>query len=114
MGGPYWMYDHATQADYAEPPADDWTAEERLRAQLMAEEIKSLRGRGPIQVKVDQFAAFQLVGVLQLAWRHPQLSDMQRETIEDFGRQLQAAFDGSAVPQLALTLEQGWHREYDR
>ena len=92
----------------------EWTPEERLRAQLMAEEIKKLRGRGPIRVDIDQFAAFQLVGVLQLSWRHPGLSDEQRSTIEDFGRQLQRAFDGPDTPQLALTLEQGWHREYDR
>ena len=94
--------------------ATDWTTEERLRAQLMAEEIKGLRGRGPITVKVDQFAAFILVGLLQLSWRHPGLSDEQRKTVKDFGHQLQRAFDGADTPQLALTLEQGWHREFDR
>jgi len=88
--------------------------EEDLRAQLMATEIRNIRGRGPIEVKVDQFAAFQLVGVLQLAWRHPGLSDDMRDTIEQFGRGLQRAFDGPDTPQLALTLEQGWHREFDR
>jgi hypothetical protein len=92
----------------------DWTTEETLRAQLMAEEIKSLRGRGPIHVEVDQLAAFQLIGVLQLAWRHPGLSDELRQTIEEFGRGLQRAYDGPETPQLALTIEQGWHREFDR
>lgn len=92
----------------------DWTTEERLRVQLMAKEIEGLRSRGPITLKVDQFAAFQLVGLLQLAWRHPGLSTVQRTTLEEFGRQLQRAFDGPDTPQLALTLEQGWHREFDR
>jgi hypothetical protein len=91
-----------------------WTTEERLRAQLMAEEIKGLRGRGPITVEVDQFAAFQLIGALQLAWRHPGLSVEQCNTIEQFGRGLQRAYEGPDTPQLALTLEQGWNREFDR
>ena len=90
------------------------TTEEWLRAQLMAEEIKGLRGRGPITVKIDHFAAFQLIGVLQLVWRHPGLSDELRTMVDEFGHGLQRAFDGPDTPQLALTLEQGWHREFDR
>lgn len=90
------------------------TTEEQMRARLMAAEIEGLRGRGPIRVKVDQFAGFQLIGALQLAWRHPGLSENQRITIEEFGRGLQRAYDGPDTPQLALTLEQGWHREFDR
>lgn len=85
-----------------------------VRAQLMAQEIKLLRTRGPIEVHVEQFAAFQLIASLQLAWRHPNLSDSMRTTIYEFGRQLQVAFDGPDTPQIALTLEQGWRREYDR
>ena len=88
--------------------------EDALRSQLMAEEIKRLRGRGPISVQVDQFAAFQLVACLQFAWRNPALSDSMRQTIESFGRQLQNAFSEADTPQIALTLEQGWHDEYDR
>jgi hypothetical protein len=80
----------------------------------MAEELKRLRQRGPIPVEIDQFAGFQLIGALQLAWRHPDLSDMQRKTIESFGRGLQSFYDTPLTPQLALTLEQGWHREFDR
>lgn len=94
--------------------SSEWSTEEMLRAQLMAEEIKRLYRRGSIRVDVDQFVAFQLVGALQLAWRHPGLSDTQRTTIENFGRGLQAAFVGPDTPQLALTLEQGWRPEYDR
>jgi hypothetical protein len=90
------------------------TVEDRVRAMLMSKELLLLRGRGPIALEVDQFAAFQLIGSLQLAWRHPGLSPSLRSTIEDFGRQLQRAFDGPDTPQLALTLEQGWHAEYDR
>jgi hypothetical protein len=91
----------------------EWTTEETLRAQLMAEEIKVLRERGPICIEVYPFIAFRLIGMLQLAWRHPGLSDDQRDAAEVFARGLQVAFDGPDTPQLALTLEQGWHREYD-
>ena len=76
--------------------------------------MKRLRGRGPIHLQVDQFAAFQLVGVLQFAWRNPALSESMRQTIESLGRKLQGAFSEADTPQIALTLEQGWHREYDR
>jgi hypothetical protein len=88
--------------------------EDNLRAQLMAKELEGLRDRGPINLKVDQFAAFQLIGCLQLAWRHPQLDDHMRRTIEKLGREMQKAFSGPDTPQIALTLEQGWQREYDR
>lgn len=88
--------------------------EDNVRAAMMAEEIKRVRTRGPIDLQIDQFAAFQLVAALQLAWTHPALSHSMRQTIENFGRQLQAAFDEDDTPQLALTPEQGWHRQYDR
>jgi len=84
------------------------------RAVEMAEEIVRLRGLGPITVKIDAFDGFVLVACLQLAWRHPGLSDQQRKTIEDFGRGLQRAYNSFEVPQIALTLEQGWRREFDR
>ena len=90
------------------------TTEDTLRAQLMAAEILNLRGRGPIRVEIEQFAAFQLIGALQLAWRNPGLSDNLSNTIESFGRGLGQAFEGPDTPQLAITLEQGWHREFDR
>ena len=90
------------------------TTEDSVRAAIMAEELKRLRDLGPVHVQVDPFDAFVLIAALQLAWRHPELSDRQRSTIERFGRGLQAAFKDYDVPQIALTLEQGWRREYDR
>jgi len=90
------------------------SVEEQVRAMLMAKELELLRGRGPLDLQIDQFAAFQVIGALQLAWRHPGLDEHLRGAIESFGRQLQAAFDRPDTPQIALTLEQGWRREYDR
>lgn len=84
----------------------------------MAAEVQALRARtGGVQtlkLDVDLFDLFRVIGSLQLAWRHPGLDDPQREAIERFTRQLQGAFDADDCPALAETLEQGWHREYDR
>lgn len=88
--------------------------EESVRVMLMVKELELIRGFSPLDLRIDPFAAFQVVGALQLAWRHPRLDDHQRAAIETFGRQLQRAFDGPETPQLALTLEQGWHQEFDR
>lgn len=92
----------------------EYTTDEQLRAQMMAEEIKRLRGLGPITVHVDPYDAFVLVAYLQLAWRHPGLDERQKRIVGQFGRSLQTAFDSYDVPHLALTLEQGWDRAHDR
>ena len=73
-----------------------------------------LRERQRIELCIDQVAAFQLIGALQLAWRHPRLSERIKDTIWKFGHQLSAAFDADDVPEVARTLEQGWQREFDR
>lgn len=83
----------------------------------MAVEVNEMRRRGasiPLRFDVDLFDLFRVIGSLQLAWRHPGLDQEQRDAIERFARQLQGAFDASEAPALAETLEQGWHREYDR
>jgi hypothetical protein len=95
----------------------EYTDEEMVRAQLMAEEIKGIMRRGEpevFRVEATVFDLFRIVGTLQLAWRHPGLDDRQREVIERFARQLQAQMTTPETPQIALTLEQGWHREFDR
>lgn len=95
----------------------EYTADERARAQAMAAEINAMRRRGQVvkvPVQVDLFDLFRVVGCLQLAWRHPELTDDQRVAIEGFTAQLQLAFDPDETPELCRTLEQGWHREYDR
>lgn len=93
-----------------------YTAEERERAMAMAREVDAMRRRGhlPIALDVDIFDLFRVIGSLQLAWRHPNLDDEQRGAIERFARQLQHAFDAAECPETARTLEQGWHREFDR
>ena len=93
-----------------------YTAEERERAMRMAAEVNTMRRRGslPMRLEVDVFDLFRAIGALQLAWRHSGLDVEQRDGIERFARQLQGAFDAADCPETARTLEQGWHREFDR
>lgn len=90
-----------------------YTAEERERAMRMAAEVNAMRRQPALALTVDIFDLFRVIGSLQLAWRHPSLDDEQRAAIERFARQLQAAF-AADCPETARTLEQGWHREFDR
>jgi hypothetical protein len=94
----------------------EYTAEEQERAQLMAAEIRAMGDRAPqtFRLEATVFDLFRIVGTLQLAWRHPGLDDRQREVIERFARQLQEQMTTPETPEIARTLEQGWHREYDR
>jgi hypothetical protein len=93
-----------------------YTDEEMARAQRMAAEIRAAGTRMPqtFHVEATLFDLFRIVGTLQLAWRHPALDDRQREVIERFARQLQEQMTTPETPEIALTLEQGWRREYDR
>lgn len=79
------------------------------------EAIKSLaidEGMGArIPMTIGPYSAFTMVGALQLAWRHPDMGGPTKAMIEDFGRQLQAAFTGGPLEPL---LETGWDEHQDR
>lgn len=93
-----------------------YTAEERERARRMALEVQEMRLRPPLTVRVDidAFDLFRVIGSLQLAWRHPGMTDDTRGAVERFTRQLQGAFPADEAPETARTLEQGWSTEFDR
>jgi hypothetical protein len=96
---------------------EQYTAEEMARAQRMADEIKRVMRRGQLEtfrVEATVFDLFRIIGALQLAWRHPGLDDHMRDVLERFARQLQEQMSTPDTPEIARTLEQGWHREYDR
>lgn len=57
--------------------------------------------------------AFQVVAVLQYAWRNPALSPVQRGTVESLARGLQRLI-ARIDPEVGAILEMGWHTEYDR
>lgn len=93
-----------------------YTPEEMQRAERMAAEIRAMNQGTPqtFRVEATVFDLFRIVGTLQLAWRHPGLDDRQRDVIERFARQLQEQMTSPETPEIALVLEQGWNREYDR
>ncbi len=101
-----------------DPPKSVADARARLYAidaRDMAEEIKLLQRkyRDAVPLTIKPFEAYVLLACLQLAWRHPNLSDTQRQIVEGFGRQLQPIFDQPDTPLLHLTAEMGWVREMD-
>ena len=51
----------------------------------------------------------ELVACLQLAWRKPDLSAVQKQIIEEIARPLQGLFD----PPFSDSLELGWNTDYD-
>jgi hypothetical protein len=77
----------------------------------LAEELRGMDATAPVYVKVTAEHAFSLLSVLQLAWRHPQLSKMHLEIIEAFGRQLQSVFRN--CPTASRIAEAGWDRGQD-
>lgn len=66
----------------------------------------------PIQVTIKPRDAWVLVGVLQFAWRNPGLAQEQKDLIEQFARQFQAALGGD--PLIEKYLERGWNMDYDQ
>ena len=73
---------------------------------LAAEERKGVRHH----VAIGPFTAFCVIGALQLAWRHPDLSDGATSTaIRGLGEQLTTLFD----PTTQALLVKGWDRRYD-
>lgn len=63
----------------------------------------------PAVVKLGPYTAFTLIGLLQLTWRHPDLTRQHRQMIEEIARPLQRLFG----PPLDAALEQGWDRGQD-
>ncbi len=62
---------------------------------------------------IDPVPAFSLVGVIQLALRHPQMDTELGKQIKDIALQLIDGISG-AVPEARKYLEMGWHTEFDK
>lgn len=63
----------------------------------------------PSQVMIGPYSAFVMISALQLAWRHPDLPDHMRDTIEATARQFQVLFG----EPLAGYIELGWDISQD-
>lgn len=64
-------------------------------------------------LQIDPVPAFSLVGVIQLALRHPQMDTELGKQIKDIALQLIDGISG-AVPEARQYLEMGWHTEFDK
>lgn len=82
-------------------------------AQLLAQELEQIQKSSPagFTFTVSGAEAFVLVGLLQLAWRHPNLNPKQRELLERVVDGLAQPLTG---PTLRETIRQGWDRTRDR
>jgi hypothetical protein len=61
-------------------------------------------------VSLGPYTAYVLIAVLQLSWRHPDLSDHHKKMIEDIARPLATLFG----PPLAASIELGWDPAFDQ
>jgi hypothetical protein len=89
----------------------EWARDERLALPILAAAFKRWKEQPPIDFRASRVDAFTLMGCLQLAWRHPDLSEAQHAIIEGFGRQIQGALAES--PELDDLMEAGWRRDFD-
>lgn len=78
----------------------------------LAQVARELEAAEPVRSAIPAFEAFTLCAALQLAWRHPGLSNLQRAIIEKATRDLQEAI-GRRSPTARELLEDGWVCAFD-
>lgn len=62
-----------------------------------------------LTVMMGPFTAWVLIALLQLVWRHPDLTPMQAQVITDIAGQLQQVFSGPMAEAMAT----GWDKTQD-
>ena len=84
-----------------------------MNANTEMSEAAAAIGRAPnVDLQLGPHPAFALVGLLQLACRHPGLQGSCRALAETLGRKIQAEL-GQREPILGRLLERGWHPVFD-
>ena len=83
--------------------------------QASTEEIKKLHDSGAgVRVEMSPVEAFQILGLLQLALRHPGVQN-DRDSVREAGiriaKQIEDKF--AKYPATAEAMRRGWHAEYD-
>jgi hypothetical protein len=72
-----------------------------------------LRDAKPVTLSIPALDAYGIVGIVQFAWRNPQLDAAQKQLVESFARGLQAAL-AERAPLAGASLELGWDVTLDR
>lgn len=88
------------------------TPEEQLTVEALGNEMKKLQSQGPIALEIDAVSAFGLIGLLQLAMRHPGLTEHNRQTGRSFVERLSVIFPPDSVAYGII--QQGYEEECDR
>ncbi len=79
----------------------------------LIEEVRVLEISGAgIRMDISAGEAFQLVGLLQLALRHPGVGGQLHQTAYKLAKFLENKF--APYPATAEVLRRGWHQEFDR
>jgi len=83
-----------------------------LSDEVMRALAHELLNATPIRTELPGFEAFTLCAALQLAWRHPALTDLQRAIVEKATRDLQEAIGQRSLLAREL-LVHGWNTALD-
>jgi hypothetical protein len=78
---------------------------------LLAYLAEDERAGGRIPITLGPFAVITMIGALQLASRHPEMSDTQRELLRGVVDQLRVPFIGTLGEKV---IEMGENPEFDR
>jgi len=72
----------------------------------LTRELQAMAALGDFDVTISAVDAFSLIACLQLAYRHPRLSDSQKRIIGGFAMRLGKAFEGYPVARDIIS--RGW------
>lgn len=86
------------------------TDEQQIQAFIA--EMTAIHALGPIEVAIDATSAFGLIGLIQLAMRHPKLTDHHQETARSFIDRLSVIFPPDSLPYKFI--QQGYNPEFDK
>lgn len=82
-------------------------------SQFIAQTARVMQDRTPLNVHIEIRQAWLIVSVLQLAWRHPNLSEPMRASLVEIADQFQIPIV-ERHPDAEELLQMGWYTENDR
>lgn len=89
------------------PPPSEAEAEEIMKLAFARAD------GGLIEIQLDAMSAFTLIGLLQLATRHPDLPPSTNLVAKSLAAALQGRLITACGPEIGQLIEYGWHTQYD-
>lgn len=90
---------------------DDLDDDEKVGVAYMLKLAEAEQAGERATVVIGPFAAMNIIGLLQLATRHPDMPVRQKQIARDFVHQLEPLFAGTYGETI---IRQGGHPEFDR